>query len=77
MRKLDFCLCENKGAVTAELISAFAFAVWIVQFLYFLNPKFQASGHLLCLYKSACAGPVQKPYCLFSHDTTQINYLNR
>ena len=31
----------------AVLISAFVFATWIVQFLYFLNPKFPASNHLL------------------------------
>ena len=43
-------------AVTAKLISAFVFATQIVQFLYFLNPKFQASGHLLCLYSSVCVG---------------------
>ena len=33
-RKPDFCLCENKGAdscVTAHLISAFVFAIRIVQ----------------------------------------------
>ena len=30
----------------AKLISAFVFATWIVQYLYFLNPKFQASSHL-------------------------------
>ena len=28
-------------AVTAKLISAFVFATWIVQYLYFLNPKFK------------------------------------
>ena len=33
-------------AVTAKLISAFAFATWIVQYLYFLNTKFQASSRL-------------------------------
>ena len=31
-------------AVTAKLISAFVFATWIVHFLFFLNPKFQASS---------------------------------
>ena len=48
-------LLENKWAVswenqffnvTAKLISAFVFATWIVQYLYFLNTKFQASSHL-------------------------------
>ena len=32
---------------TAKLISAFVFTKQIVQFLFFLNPKFQASIHLL------------------------------
>ena len=34
-------------AADAELISAFVFATWIVQFHYFLNTKFQASSHLV------------------------------
>ena len=34
-------------AVTAQLISAFVFAIRIVQSIYNLNPKFQASSHLL------------------------------
>ena len=37
-------------AVTAKLISAFVFATWIVQYLFFLNTKFQASSHLQWLY---------------------------
>ena len=48
-------------AVTAKLISAFVFAILIVQSLYFLNPKFQVSSHLLWLYRSVCVRPVQKP----------------
>ena len=54
MRKPTFCICENKDAdqlrgsfaVTAKLISAFVFATWIVQSLYFLNTKFRASNLL-------------------------------
>ena len=61
MRKPAFCICENKTqisfAVTAKLISTFVFATWIVQFLYFLNPKFQASRRLLWLYSPVCVGP--------------------
>ena len=41
-------------AVTAKLISAFVFATQIVQSLYLLNPKFQASSHLLWLYSHLC-----------------------
>ena len=35
-----------------KLISAFVFATWIEQFLYFLNTNFLASSHLQCLYNS-------------------------
>ena len=48
-------------AVTVKLISAFVFATWIEQFLYFLNPKFQASSHLLCLHSPVRVGPGRKP----------------
>ena len=34
-------------AVTAQLISAFVFSTWIVQFLFLLNLKFQCSSLLL------------------------------
>ena len=61
MRKSAFCICENKDAVTVQLISAFVFAIRIVQFLYYLNPKFQASSHLLWLYSPVCVGPARKP----------------
>ena len=58
MRKPAFCICENKGqiscAVTAQLISAFVFATQIVQSLFFLNPRFPASNHLLWLYSPVC-----------------------
>ena len=46
--------------VTAKLISAFVFTTWIVYFLFFLNPKFPASCHLLCLYRLVCVGLGQK-----------------
>ena len=59
-------------AVTAKLISAFVFATLKVQFLFFLNPKFQASSHLQCLYSPVCVGPVQKPHYLFSHEADHM-----
>ena len=49
-------------------ISTFVFTTWILQFLYFLNPKFPASSHLLYLYILVCVGPVREPHCWFSHD---------
>ena len=64
VRKMDFCLWENKGqiscAVTAQLISTFVFATRIAQFLCFLNPKFLAYSHL-CLCSSVCVRPGRKP----------------
>ena len=58
--------------VTAKLISAFVFATLIVQFLYFLNPKFQASRRLLWLYSPVCVGLVYNPEGRFSHDEAQM-----
>ena len=60
MRRPAFCICENKE-VTAQLTSAFVFATWIVRSLFYLNPKFQASCHLLWLYSPVCVGPDRKP----------------
>ena len=50
--------------VTAKLISAFVFATQIVQSLFFLDLKFQASSLLLLLYKLVCVGPGRKPKLL-------------
>ena len=65
MRKPDFAYAKTKAqisfAVTVKLISAFVFATLIVQSLFYLNPKFQASSHLLWLYSLVCVGPGQKP----------------
>ena len=47
--------------VTMKLISAFVFAIRILQSLYFLKPNFQASSHLLWLYSPVCVGPGRKP----------------
>ena len=50
-RRSAYCKADQ---LTAKLISNFVFATRIIQFLYFLNPKFPVSGHLLCLYSSVC-----------------------
>ena len=34
---------------------------YTVQFLYFMNPKFPAFNHLLCLYSRVCVGPGRNP----------------
>ena len=47
--------------VTGKLISAFVLATRIVQSLFFLIAKLQASSHLLWLYSPVCVGPGRKP----------------
>ena len=54
-------MAQISFAVTAKLISAFVFATRIVQFLFYLNPKFQASSSFLSLYRPVCVGPGRKP----------------
>ena len=66
MRKPVICIyaktkTQISFAVTAKLISAFVFAKRIVQSLFYINPKFQASSHLLWLYRPVCVGPGRKP----------------
>ena len=60
MRKPVFCICENKDADQLRG-NILVFAIRIVQSLYYLNPKFQASSHLLWLYSLVCVGPGQRP----------------
>ena len=48
-------------SVAAKLISDFVFSTRIVQSLFFLNPKFQASSHLLWLYSPVCVRAGRKP----------------
>ena len=62
----------SKCKVTAKLISAFVLATQIVQFLFYLNPKFLVSSSFLCLYKSVYVGPVRIPHCWFIHEEAQI-----
>ena len=70
MVKPTVCIGENKGAVTAK--SAFVFATRIVRFLYFLNPKFPLSNHLLGLYSPVCVAPGRNPNCWVSHAQAQM-----
>ena len=66
-------VADSAGStVTAKLISAFVLATRIVQFLFYLNPKFQASSSFLCLYRPVCVGPVGKPHCWFSHEAAHF-----
>ena len=62
--KPAFCICDNKDADqlrgNREADQRLCFATWIEQSLYFLNPKFQASSHLLWLYSLVFVGPGRK-----------------
>ena len=62
MGKPTICIGENKGAdqLREADISAFVFATRIVQFLFYFNPKFQASSSFLCLYRPVCVGPTRR-----------------
>ena len=58
-----------------KLISAFVFAIRIVQSLtlYYLNPIYQASSHLLwLLYSPVCVGPGRNPEDRSSHNEAHI-----
>ena len=65
VEKRFFAYAKTKAqisfAVTAKLISAFVFTTRIAQSLSFLNPKFQASNHLVWLYSPIGVGPGRKP----------------
>ena len=50
-----------RSASQKKLISAFIFPTWTVQFLFFLNLKFQASSLLLGLYRSVYVRPGWRP----------------
>ena len=68
MRKPTICLCENKDADqlrgNREADQRLCFRYTDSTFPFFLNPKFQASSNLLCLYSPVCVGPGQKPKLL-------------
>ena len=54
--------------VTAQLISAFVFASREVQFLFFLNLKFQVASHFLQLHRRVCVRPGRKPLIFSRRD---------
>ena len=62
MGKPTFCIGENKdadqlrGNREADQCLCFCYSD-NVQFLFYLNPKFQASSSFLCLYRPVCVRP--------------------
>ena len=61
MRKPAFCICENKDADQLRGNRVFVFATRIVQSLFFLNPNFQASSHLVWQYSPVYVEPGRTP----------------
>ena len=81
MRKPVFAYAKTKAhisyLVTVQLISIFVFATCtsIVQSLYFLQPKFQASLAFFCGCTSRCLLElVRNPEDRFSHDKAHLVY---
>ena len=77
MGKPAFCICENKDADklrgNREADQRLVFAIRKIQSLFYLNPKFQASSHLLWLYSPICVDLVGNPEDRFSHNEAQID----
>ena len=71
MGKPTICIGENKDADQLRE------ATRIVQFLFYLNPKFQASSSFLFVYRPVCVGPGRNPNCWFSHAQAQLQYDNQ
>ena len=57
--------------------AAFIFATLIVQSLYFLKPKLEASSHLLWLFRPVLSDLVGNPKDRFSHDATHARCKSR
>ena len=76
MGKSTICIGKNKGAdqlrSNCEADQRLCFCYHVLQFLFFLSPKFPASSHLMCLYRPVCVGPGWKPNCWFSHAQAHI-----
>ena len=76
MRKPTICICENKSAdqlrSNCEADQRLCFRYMDSTILYFLNPKFPVSSHLLCLCSLICVRPSRKPHCWFSDEAAQF-----
>ena len=55
-----FAYAKTKTQLSSEADQRLVFATYIVQSLYFLNTKFQASNHLVWLYSLVCVRPGRK-----------------
>ena len=57
---------------TDQLCGNFVFSTWIEQSLLYINPKFQASSHLLWMNSQVCVDLVGNPEDRFSHNEAHI-----
>ena len=77
MGKPTICIGENKDADqlrgNREADQRLCFSYSDSTIPLYLNPKFQASNFLLCLYRPVFVGPVLKQHCWFSHEVTQMS----
>ena len=76
MRKQKFCLCENKGAVAAQLISTVVSTTWIVQSLFLISSEYQACSPLLRLHRLVRVRPgwnLWKPLCRSLYSNIKAN----
>ena len=71
MRK-TYLMNMPKTKNAPQLMGAFVFTTYMVQSLYFLNPKFQASIRLLFLYSPDRVKPGRNPEGRFSHDDDHL-----
>ena len=53
VKTVFFAYAKTKTQISCTV----SFATWIIQSLYFLNTKFQATNHILWLYSPVCVGP--------------------
>ena len=77
MRNPVFCICDNKSiqiicTASVQLISAFVFASWLLQSLYFLHLKYQVPSDLLGLHSPVWSGLVRNPEDRLSRDEPHI-----
>ena len=75
MTRSTYCVFENKGADqlrgNCEADQRLCFRC-TDSTIPLLNPKFQVSSHLLCLYSSVCVGHVRKLHRWFSQGKAHL-----
>ena len=64
---------KTKAQISFVVIApSSVFVKRIVQSLFYIYSKVQASSIFLCLCSSVCVGPIQVPHCRFSHEAAHL-----